>query len=572
MITGRVFANRTGLATALLCLAIGIFLAHVVLYIRHVNDDAFITFRYSMFLAEGIGPYFNASEHVEGYTNFLQMILMAGVYRIIGHDLLPAAAKLFGILFGGAALVLSFFIGRLIERRLAPLSGYGSWLGGLAAILVALFPGYALNSTSGLETALYAFLVTLSVYTALLGAFSGRWYGSGIFWAAAVMTRPEGIAVFAVCWLASLVSTILSSRPSRRSFTDLLRAPGFRHLMLDAAVVVLVFAGHTVFRVLAYDGEFLPNTYHAKTGGHWGHTPLEYIRHGALSPFLGIIGASAGMVGWIRIRKMAGPFLPLFSVALFGACLPLIVGCDWMPGWRFSVPYLPVLATITVTGWIVLLRPVLSSSKYLPAVILLSLCCLPAVYHHGERMDLARLVNLRADGYATGHQELARWIRDHAAEPGDTVALMDIGIVGYYCKEQRILDITGLTDRYIAKSPGSFLKKTYDPSYILDQEPEIIVLVFSAFGDITKPMPPDTKLGTWIKAEAVIYADPDFQENYMLVDDRVTKHPDWLSALAARVGAARVFEHAHPGQYYLLAAFRRGKETATVGTQPPPIR
>ncbi len=36
---------------------------------------------------------------------------------------------------------------------------------------------------------------------------------------------------------------------------------------------------------------------------------------------------------------------------------------------------------------------------------------------------------------------------------------MDIGIIGYECIDQRILDITGLTDRYIAQSPGEFLDK-----------------------------------------------------------------------------------------------------------------
>ena len=40
----------------------------------HPIDDAYITFRYSRNLAEGLGPVWNAGDPVEGYTNFLWML------------------------------------------------------------------------------------------------------------------------------------------------------------------------------------------------------------------------------------------------------------------------------------------------------------------------------------------------------------------------------------------------------------------------------------------------------------------------------------------------------------------
>src|SRR5690606_33595760 len=39
--------------------------------VRMVQDDAFISFRYSQNLANGHGLVFNPGEKVEGYTNFL---------------------------------------------------------------------------------------------------------------------------------------------------------------------------------------------------------------------------------------------------------------------------------------------------------------------------------------------------------------------------------------------------------------------------------------------------------------------------------------------------------------------
>ena len=549
------------------------YLAHAALYIRHVNDDAFITFRYGRFLASGLGPYFNAGEHVEGYTNFLHMLLMAAVYAIGGERAVPTAAKALGITAGALALMLVYLICRSLVRESPSLSGHGVLAGSLAAALVAVFPGFALNSTSGLETLLFGMLVTLGVYLGMLGRREGRWRGAGAAWAAAALTRPEGALAFGVYWICTALASlprISVQRPtndtgSRQGRSDFRRAvPG--HLALDALVVVLVLAAHLLFRVLAYDGELLPNTYYAKAEGYLGYTPWAYVRQGALAPFLGTLGVVVGLAGWWRTGGLLRSGLPMVGVALFGAFLPFLVGSDWMPGWRFSVPYLPLLGATVAIGWTRLLQPLIVRSKILgPAVVLIGVTAL-AAWHHGERLELADQIRLRADGYATGHLALAAWIRDDVGRTGDSVALMDIGIVGYYCPEQRILDITGLTDRYIAKRPGPLLAKQYDPAYVLDQRPEMVVLVFTALGDPSEPLPEDAKIATWIRSEGEILGHPEFRAHYQRV-------PGAGPAALARFGAERVFEHAHPGQYYLLAAFRRREESsgsAPASQTPPP--
>src|SRR5687767_8859993 len=43
-----------------------------------VVDDAFISFRYADNLARGLGLVYNSGERVEGYTNFLWTVLLAG--------------------------------------------------------------------------------------------------------------------------------------------------------------------------------------------------------------------------------------------------------------------------------------------------------------------------------------------------------------------------------------------------------------------------------------------------------------------------------------------------------------
>jgi hypothetical protein len=129
---------------------------------------------------------------------------------------------------------------------------------------------------------------------------------------------------------------------------------------------------------------------------------------------------------------------------------------------------------------------------------------------------------------------------------------MDIGQVGYFCPGLRILDITGLTDRHIAKAPGQFLRKVYDPRYVLDQKPAYIVLVMRDY----RP-PPDAGIEAvafW-PMDARIYEHPLFVQHYYK-PRFIPETDDKLVRAAAVYGADRVFQHEDPRHVYLLAVFR----------------
>src|SRR5437762_2663917 len=108
-------------AGPVLMIVVGLYLAHCYWYREYVNDDAYITFRYSRFLSLGRGPYFNIGEHVEGYTNFLLMLLLAPIIALAGPAAAPVAAKALGLLCGVAGLAgsvfLAFRLGRGDEHR-----------------------------------------------------------------------------------------------------------------------------------------------------------------------------------------------------------------------------------------------------------------------------------------------------------------------------------------------------------------------------------------------------------------------------------------------------------------------
>lgn len=82
----------------MLCLLIGLlfFIGFLAYVWKFTVDDAFISFRYAKHLAEGYGLVWNIGEYsVEGYTNFLWVVIMAFIHLI---KLDPAlSAKIIGI-------------------------------------------------------------------------------------------------------------------------------------------------------------------------------------------------------------------------------------------------------------------------------------------------------------------------------------------------------------------------------------------------------------------------------------------------------------------------------------------
>jgi hypothetical protein len=247
-------------------------------------------------------------------------------------------------------------------------------------------------------------------------------------------------------------------------------------------------------------------------------------------------------------------------VAFAGAFLPFITGPGWMIGWRLSMPYMPLMACAVVIGWSAGFAQIVPrAARFAPLLVGVS-ALVVGIMQLPMHRDFSETIEVRVTGYERGHRALAEWLRGGAADPGDRIALMDIGIIGYLCDEQAILDISGLTDRTIAKSEGSFLRKRYDPEYVLAKEPRFVVLAVTAPGWYYQPPPRGSKFHFWTRVEGRLYDDEDFQARYVQRITDSAKTDDWRERLRKRMGAARIFEHVHPGRYYLLLVFERNAE------------
>src|SRR5690349_16831827 len=171
-------------------LAAPLLIAHILVF-NFVTDDAFISFVYSRNLAKHGQLVFNLGERVEGYTNFLWTVLLAGFLKLG----LPAEIM-------SRVLGAGFAIGTLavVVRMARKIAGDSPW-NLVAPLLLAGCGGFACWSSGGLETALFTFLVTLGFALHLEDRSV-----AAIAFALAAMTRPEGNLFFALAMLHRLLA------------------------------------------------------------------------------------------------------------------------------------------------------------------------------------------------------------------------------------------------------------------------------------------------------------------------------------------------------------------------------
>lgn len=313
---------RTGQRTArvAVAVAVGAGLAWA-LHLGWVADDAFISFRYARNWVNGLGLVFNAGERVEGYTNFLWLVLLSP-FEALGLSLPPISVALNLCCFALTVLTTASFAN---ELRLRVASSTPSSPLPIAAGFLALNYTFASFGTSGLETMLGTLLVLLAVQRAEHGAS----LSSGALAIAATLTHPDH-AIFYAC----LACTFAVERR-------------FRELLRFGLPFALVYVPYYAWR-WSYYGDFFPNTYYAKNGG------LFYFSQGAR--YLALSGMSAGMwaamplavYGVIRLRGLR---LARFCALAVPAFLFYVgkIGGDFMLG-RLLCPLLPLVYILAELG------------------------------------------------------------------------------------------------------------------------------------------------------------------------------------------------------------------------------
>jgi len=249
--------TKKALFTAATILIFAILIFHIFQY-SFLTDDAFISFRYAHNIADGLGPVFNAGERVEGYTNFLWVILLALFYMLgIAPEIMAS------ILSIGCSLIL-FGLVFYFNQKVFAREKYDFFIL-IAPLFLALNRTYAVWSTGGLETKLFSLLIFMGIICTVRtgGNFRGGFKPAAVFFALAALTRPEGIFIFGLFFGYQLIINY----KNRLSQKDILRA---------SFVFILIVGAHFIFRLIYYGYPF-PNTFYAKVTGAWFGTGLLYI-------------------------------------------------------------------------------------------------------------------------------------------------------------------------------------------------------------------------------------------------------------------------------------------------------
>jgi hypothetical protein len=433
-------------------MVIALLLAGVYFY-HYLPDDTFITLRYAKNFLEGKGFVFNEGERVEGYTNFLWLLIitLAGKLR-------------FPLILSARTLSCVFSVGTLILSAVAAndLLAPDRRKGWKAALITAIPPMTLASSAlfctwclAGNEIPLFGFIL-LAGYI-LLGREKHPAIVFSLF-AVLGLVRPEGLLFYALAGCA-----LLAQRGRSKAAV----------VLQGALILTAVYAPYLIWK-WHYFGSILPNTFYAKTG-----PPGLIAANGAR--YLGGFSVRYGyfLIPGILLygRRLAGDrraILLLLFIAVHWAEL-VFLGGDWMPNYRLLAPTMPLIL-VFVSGSLARAEEATTTGparRNLAPMVALSLVFL-AMTPGGLSYDGFKLERLTVRAFARVGQRL------HEILPRDTrIACGSTGAIGFY-SDMPIIDILGLTEPQIARSgkivsrqPGHM--KT-DGRHVLSRKPDILLL------------------------------------------------------------------------------------------------
>ncbi len=442
--------------------------------LRWLSDDIFITFRYIDQWFAGHGLVYNPGEYVEGYTHPLWLLLLSG-WRWLGFDMV-SGSTLFGIVSQGLLLATMVYA----SWRMA---GRASNALPVAAAAVALHYDAAVWATSGLETALFTFLVAAAVVVFSVPDIGerARLLTTGALLVLATLTRPDGIL-----FLITMGLIVIAREWSRGS-----GGAEVRTRLLQFALPSLIFIPYAVWKVFYY-GDLLPNTYYAKSGGGahiaqgltyaWMFVKGYPSTMAVLAAFLALPIAFSGkrpfraaLASIFADRSLSLSVVCLLLSVVYTLLFVVRVGGDFMYA-RFMVPVVPLLYLSAEAAMRALIRE--RRRLLWPALLIIPLLVGTVDGWNREKLfsrsELGEMV--LGDGSSGIIDEHAYWTRPLARDGTDAIGMLRAvgeklhgyfngltvrilikgqASLAYASQATDVIENWGLTDPFIARLPIS---------------------------------------------------------------------------------------------------------------------
>jgi arabinofuranosyltransferase len=429
--------------------------AAVICVSHETNDDAFISFRFARNLSSGNGLVFNPGERVEGYTNFLWVVLIAVSYPVVNPIL---ASKGLGLICNLILLFnFSWFLFKLHKSAcLFPI------------IFTALNASLIIWSMRGLETSMFTMFMWLSYTSAATAArnTSARFYVyHGLLTALAVFTRPEGLLAF--MFLPIMIGVRRKSCSNRR-------------LAISACAAASLIIPYLIWKQI-YFSTIIPNTFYAKTGASipviW--RGVAYIIQGwgilesalLILTFFGLFLYKDRSLHVYRIHLALSLFVIVFIVYI------LAVGGDSLGPDRFLAPLIPF---VSAGAFLTILQ---TCQKFKYSYILVAATAIGvflALWNAAPILNFYRSPDVFSFEKEARHRGtiVGRCLAEHTS-PDQSIATSIIGRIPYY-SNLYTMDVFGLIDPYIARQQapgmgtGAAGHEKSDWEYTLSRKPDFI--------------------------------------------------------------------------------------------------
>jgi len=424
-------------------------------------DDVYISLRYARNFITGNGLVFNPGEYVEGYTNFLWVILIS---PFANH---PTLAHIWiytlGIIFSLATIHLVYKLGGKSKTM---------WLHHCAALLLAVDVSFVFWTTGGLEVPLFTFLVTASIYSLTNELQKPRKIPlTPILLILTCLTRPEGVLISIIIGIYTLIN---------------IRKYGTKKFIQASAIFSAPLIIYAIWK-LQYYGDILPNTFYAKVGNKG-----EDIERGwnFFKTFIeGRTFIISILVLIFGIKNIKNHKIALYMSILCTYLIYLIlVGGDWTM--RFIVPLLPLFYLILQHGLNDCFKSLTKKiEKQKNAITFTVVALLTCTIGYSTYTDPTHeyIFNIKIERYGEIREQqkaFGMWLKENF--PEDTLlALGPTGAISYF-SEMPTIDMWGLTDKTIARGEKNVnTGQYYNPKiaghqksnfqYVLSREPDIIV-------------------------------------------------------------------------------------------------
>ncbi|MFC1475316.1 hypothetical protein ACFLQG_01585 [Candidatus Zixiibacteriota bacterium] len=478
---------------------IGIIICGYLFYIHRefYNDDAFISLRYANNLINGHGLVWNIGQRVEGYTNFLHIILTSAV-GLTGVDLITSSRIVNGLAFLFMNIIVILFLRRMLKKQT------GQWQLSAATIIIVLLMNISPMISwiyGGLEGPLFASLVTIGVVYFLISMYENKNRGSlilcSLFFVLSGLARPDGL----LFWMGSFLYLIIYLR--------LNRAPVLSKIVYFLIPLIIIYVPYFIWRYNYY-GELLPLTYYLKaTGFTLGKAwkGITYIYSYLIAPPFIFIFLLIMIPYFLFKRRFDIKLLYLLSMITLYLLYIIYIGGDYMHSFRHLLPLIPISLILLY----MLISPFIkkmSSFKLVIMYIFVLMLILMQLLWRGTSIR-----PMQSEDYVA--TEVGKYINDNWPQ-SSVIALNTAGATPYYAPNHTFIDMLGMNDPHIAKReideitvpmqkiPGHFKG---DGDYVLSLEPEYIILGPARGTIIEQP---------WFLSDFEMAYDSRFYDNYVV--------------------------------------------------------